>query len=156
MHGPAKTVCLAVTVLFLAGLWIYARKTRSFYFLICAVLYGYAALTYLLLRLIYIGLNMRAFSAHIALAFWKRIGILDESDFQGMIQRIPLRFYRPNLFIRIGLFIFGSLAISACLGLVFLAASFFPSVNTEGDSLNPPPEPGGGGEFGGGGAQGRF
>jgi hypothetical protein len=68
-----------------------------------------------------------ALAARAALEEWSREGILDADLSASLSARFPLPFYSPNLFIRIGLFLFGSLCAMASLGLFVMMFKGFHS-----------------------------
>ncbi len=65
-----------------------------------------------------------ALALRAALDEWSREGLIDAhhsaSIAASLAEKSPLPFYMPNLFIRIGLFIFGAICAFSVLGLAFL------------------------------------
>ena len=59
-------------------------------------------------------------AARNALDEWARDGVVDEAAAAALRAKFPEPFYSPNLFIRIGLFIFGCVSAMAALGLIIL------------------------------------
>ncbi|MDB5048010.1 MAG: hypothetical protein JWO30_1081 [Fibrobacteres bacterium] len=58
--------------------------------------------------------------ARAALREWAEDGVIDAPTAAALLEKIPPPFHTPNLFIRIGLFIFGSICAAAAFGLFFV------------------------------------
>ncbi len=54
---------------------------------------------------------------------WQEQGWGDAQLHQSIHEKFPLKFYSPNLFVRIGLFIFGNICISSAISFFFLLSS---------------------------------
>ncbi|TGE05261.1 hypothetical protein [Hymenobacter fodinae] len=61
---------------------------------------------------------------HAATARWFRRGLLTSEQQQAIQTAYPLDFYRPGLFLRIGLFIFAYIGASGMVGLLAVITSF--------------------------------
>ena len=62
-----------------------------------------------------------ALARHLAVRRWAEDGLLDPQAASALLARFPQPFYTPNVFIRIGLFVFGFICASSGLGLTSLA-----------------------------------
>jgi hypothetical protein len=71
-----------------------------------------------------------ALAARAALEEWTREGILDPELSAALSAKFPSPFHSPHLFIRIGLFLFGSLCAMASLGLLAMMFNGLNAFNT--------------------------
>ncbi|HTN16924.1 MAG TPA: hypothetical protein VL092_04525 [Chitinophagaceae bacterium] len=61
---------------------------------------------------------------------WYDAGLLNEEQYDATVTKYPYNFYSPNLFVKIGLFLFTCIAVSATLG--FYALLFMDAFEGEG------------------------
>lgn len=61
---------------------------------------------------------------------WYAAGLLNDEQYAAVVTKYPHNFYSPNLFVKIGLFLFTCIAVSAALG--FYALLFMDAFDGEG------------------------
>ncbi|MEO7423564.1 MAG: hypothetical protein ABI036_00150, partial [Fibrobacteria bacterium] len=79
--------------------------------------------------------DLDALAAITAIRTWADDGVLDAATAESLNLSFPPPFYSPNVFIRIGLFIFGAICALAALGLLFLMTNGWNSGNGFGTTL---------------------
>lgn len=79
--------------------------------------------------------DLDALAAAAAIRAWAADGVLDAATAESLKQAFPPPFYSPNVFIRIGLFIFGAICALAALGLLFLMTEGWNSADGSGATL---------------------
>jgi hypothetical protein len=79
--------------------------------------------------------DLDALAAGDAIRAWAADGVLDAATSENLIAAFPSPFYSPNVFIRIGLFLFGAICALAALGLLFLMTNGWNSSKGSGWTL---------------------
>ncbi len=67
--------------------------------------------------------HLEALALRESLSDWVSAGVIDKESAVTMVAKYPCPFYSPNFFIRIGLFIFGYVCVSAVFGIFFLVTN---------------------------------